>query len=93
MRTRTRQWLAALALPALLSLAGCPPPNHDEEGDDDANPPGDDDSAQLDDDDDDTVGDDDDATAGDDDNVDYYGVRPDDGSAPRHPGFLRQLRA
>ena len=94
MRKTTRRWLAALALPALLALAGCPPPNHDDD-DDDTGPGGDDDSAVVDDDDDDdtTAGDDDDTTAGDDDNVDYYGVRPDDGSAPRHPNLLRDLQA
>ena len=90
MRKTTRRWLAALAMPALLALAGCPPPNDDD--DDDTGPAGDDDSA-LTDDDDSAAGDDDDTSVGDDDNVDYYGVRPDDGSAPRHPGFLRQLRA
>ena len=88
MRKTTRRWLAALALPALLALAGCPPGNDDD--DDDSGAPGDDDSAQPDDDDDDVAGDDD--TAGDDDNMDYYGVRSDDGSAPRHPSLLRRLR-
>lgn len=90
MRKTTRRWLAALALPALLALAGCPPGNDDDD-DDDSGAPGDDDSAVTDDD-DDVTGDDDDAV-GDDDNMDYYGVRPDNGAAPRHPGFLRRLQA
>ncbi len=85
MRATTRRWLAAMALPALLALAGCPPPNHD----DDDTVPGDDDSAPGDDD-DATPGDDDDT--GDDDDMIVYGVRTDDDSAPRHPSLLRRLR-
>ena len=84
MRKRTKKWLARLALPLVLAVAGCPAPSHT--GDDDDN----DDSAATDDDtvagDDDTAADDD-TTAGDDDNMDDYGPRSDDGSAPYHPDF------
>ncbi len=93
MRRSTRRWLASLALPALLSLAGCPPPEHGDEGDDDTNPPGDDDSADPGDDDDATPPGDDDDTTGDDDDMILYGARSDDDTAPRHPALLRQLRA
>ena len=80
MRNRTKTWLARLALPLVLALAGCPAPNHDD--DDDSASPADDDTA----DDDTTIADDD---AGDDDNMEDYGPRTDDGSAPYHPDFLR----
>jgi len=86
MRTRTKKWLARLALPLVLALAGCPAPDHDD--DDDSAAPGDDDTSVADDDagDDDTAAADD---AGDDDNMEDYGPRTDDGSAPLHPDFLR----
>ncbi len=90
MRRRTRSWLAGLAMPLLLALAGCPP----QLGDDDSGPD-DDDSVVNDDDavnDDDIVPPDDDDASDDDDNMAEYGVRSDDGSAPRHPG-LAGLRA
>ena len=89
MHGSTGRWLASLALPALLSLAGCPPPEHRDEGDDDT-VPGDDDSAEPGDDDDTVPGDDD--TTGDDDDMILYGARSDDDSAPRHPDLLRRLR-
>ena len=89
MRRGTRSWLAGLAMPLLLALAGCPP----QLGDDDV--ADDDDSAVNDDDvvDDDDAVDDDDTGPDDDDNMAEYGVRSDDGSAPHHPRFLRSLRA
>jgi hypothetical protein len=63
-------------MPIALALAGCPPPDHGDDGDDDTIA-GDDDSAAGDD--DDFVGDDDDMTD--------YGPRTDDGAAPYHPVF------
>ncbi len=67
----------------------------DATGNDDDATGNDDDATGSDDDttgDDDATGDDDDdSTGSDDDNMDYYGVRSDDGSAPRHPS-LRDLR-
>ena len=90
MRRRTRGWLAGLAMPLLLALAGCPPVLGDDDSglDDDDSAVGDDDAV----DDDDVIGDDD--TGSDDDDImTEYGVRSDDGTAPRHPHFLRGLRA
>jgi hypothetical protein len=83
MPNKTHRWIARLAMPIALALAGCPPPDHGDEGDDDT-VAGDDDSAAGDD--DDMVGDDDDAT-GDDDDMTDYGPRTDDGAAPYHPVF------
>jgi hypothetical protein len=84
MRTRTKKWLARLALPLALSLAGCPPPDHGD-GDDDSMP-GDDDSAAGD---DDTAVEDDDT--GDDDVMEDYGPRSDNGAGAYHPDLLREL--
>ena len=81
MTTKAHRWIARLAMPIALALAGCPAPDH---GDDDDN--GDDDSAMTDDD-DTTMGDDDDTTTGDDDDMTDYGPRTDDGTAPYHPDF------
>jgi hypothetical protein len=89
MRHATKKLLAALALPFVLAIAGCESGDDDDTVGDDDSATGDDDSSATDD--DDSAGDDDD-TVGDDDNMTDYGVRTDDGSAPRHPGFLRGLR-
>ena len=81
---RVRTWLAGLAMPLALALAGCGP---------DLSVYDDDDSALEDDDDavnDDDLGDDDDN--GDDDDVPAYGCRRDDGTA-KAPPALRGLRA
>ena len=83
MPKKAHRWIARLAMPIALALAGCPPPDHGDEGDDDV--VGDDDSAMGDD--DDVVGDDDDSAAGDDDDMTDYGPRTDDGAAPYHPVF------
>jgi len=63
-------------MPLVLAVAGCPPPEHPDVGDDDATMGDDDDSAA-----------DDDDVTGDDDVQEDYGPRSDDGSAPLHPDF------
>jgi hypothetical protein len=85
MRRRLGIWMAGLAMPALLALAGCPPVLGG------GDPSDDDDSAVTDD--DDFVDDDDFTPDDDDDNVPAYGVRVDDRTAAHHPEYLKGLRA
>ncbi len=80
-RTRLVHWAIRLGMPLVLAVAGCPPPEHPDQNDDDATV-GDDDTAG---DDDDSAADDD--STGDDDVQEDYGPRSDDGSAPMHPDF------
>lgn len=82
---RAKILLLGLSMPAFLALSSCPPAPNDDSAADDDSAAGDDDAG------DDDVGDDD--SGGDDDNMDAYGCRTDDGSAPLHPEFLRGLRA